>query len=307
MAEKYIEVKHASVLYENKYLGIKDFNLDFYSGEFISLIGANGSGKTTFINALCGFLPLTKGDISYNSEIIDLEKPFENIGWTKQTNAIDWYLNVEDNVKIGAELANTKNQNFQELVDEALKIVDLYNKKNVSVDALSGGQQQRVQIARALVHKPKILMLDEPTTGLDPKIAETVIKHLYNLSRNGCLIIASSHDLSLMENFCDKILLIKNGEIVTFEDTDLFMNNFNKRKIVKISFKGKLDNRFINNLPSSYKIIAGEPLIMDVPKEETLENILNSLNNSIEIIDFQQSSPGLREVYLDFSNRGDEE
>lgn len=302
--KNFIKVRDVSVKYDTGKWGIKNFNLNFNSGDFISLIGANGSGKTTFINSLCGFLKLTEGNIEYNESIVDVDSPFSNIGWTSQTNTIDWYLNVEDNVRLGIDLLNFEENKKEKMVEDALKVVDLYSLKHASLDELSGGQQQRVQIARALVHQPDILILDEPTTGLDPRIAQSVIKHLSELARNGSLVIVSSHDLSLVEENCNHVLLIKNGEVILFEEKNNFLNQFSDKKIINIELEEDSDDFIFKNLPQDYKLLSMNPISLEVSKNITLKDILQLTNNKVDIKDFSQSQPTLREIYLNFEKEG---
>lgn len=194
--------------YRNKVWALQDFTISFDMGTFVALVGPNGAGKTTLIHLLCGLLTPTKGRIALN-----IDAPSE-LGWCSQHQTIDWFLNVWENTLLGAKLAGVANAD--EAVENALKLVGLSDLRLRQPDELSGGQQQRLKLARALVHDPKILLVDEPTTGLDIASAENILMDLRRRANNGALVLASSHDLDLLERYCDQVLYLESGRIVAF-------------------------------------------------------------------------------------------
>ncbi len=217
-----ININSLSIKYDDFY-SLKNISFSLNQGDFIALIGSNGAGKSTLLNSLYGLLKPYEGSISYNPNYFDSRNPARSIGFSAQRCIMDWYLTVEDNVYLGALIAGIKPADLSAYTEQALSLVHLSAKAKSTVEALSGGQQQRVQIARAIVHKPKLYILDEPTTGLDPDLSENFFKYLKSEQRNGKTIIISSHDLFLLEKYCTKIIFLEQGQLAFFGTMDDFL------------------------------------------------------------------------------------
>ncbi|MDY0405399.1 ABC transporter ATP-binding protein [Virgibacillus sp. 179-BFC.A HS] len=293
-------VDHVSLKYYNGVYGIRDISVALNKGELIALIGANGAGKSTFLNVLCGLLQPTEGDIYYDKKIIDVSTPFHQIGWSKQTHAIDWYLNVYDNVFFGARMSGMKKKEAKQRTLEVLELVGLLELKDRDVDALSGGQQQRVQIARALVHNASILILDEPTTGLDAQTSENLLNHLRERANDGVIVIVSSHDLNLVDAFCDKVLLLKEGKIVTFESKQQFLARYVDKEVLTIAYEGDLPPVAIQQLEEiAYFVENDHQIRLEIAREMQVGTIIRIIDPYVRVVDIKRDSPGLREAYLE--------
>lgn len=192
-----IEIKDLNVKFGEVH-AVKNLNLTLSEGDFVALVGHNGAGKSTLINTLVGFQEPTSGKILIETESIE-DKGFSVIGFSPQTTMLDWYNNVFDNVYLGTLLGNCPSAEADHLIEQALKIMNIFDLKDRSLEQLSGGQQQRVQIARALVHHPDIYILDEPTVGMDQETGDNLLSYLKEEANKGKIVIISSHDLSLLE------------------------------------------------------------------------------------------------------------
>lgn len=234
------------IIADNLNIGYKDkivvhdlsFTLD--KGMFVALIGANGAGKSTLINSLIGVIPPVSGQIAWKLQT-DRTNPFNDVGFSPQSQLIDWYTSVYDNVYQGPLLAGFKLKDAKKATVQALKLLAISDLSSKPVDHISGGQQQRVQIAREIARKPQVYILDEPTTGLDVETSESLFTYLKQRVDDGCIVFASSHDLTLLENYASHVLFLDEheqkyfGPLTGFLDsgTSLREKYLNERKAVE--------------------------------------------------------------------------
>lgn len=198
---------------------LKGISLEVKKGEIVGFIGPNGAGKTTTIKLILGLQKITKGNAYINGYSIteDFVKAIENVGAIVESSDLYMYLSGYDNLKLAQ---NCYKNITNDRIEEVVKIVGLENRIHDKVSKYSLGMKQRLGIAQAILHKPNLLILDEPTNGLDPEgIIEirNLLKHLSHNENIGILI--SSHNLSELENICDKVYITKNGEII--EETNI--------------------------------------------------------------------------------------
>ncbi len=201
---------------------LKGVSLKLMEGDILGFIGPNGAGKTTTIKLMLGLQSITSGKVFINGYDIetDFTKAIENVGTIVESPDLYMYMSGYDNLKLVANLY--KNVDKQR-IDEIVKLVGLENRIKDKVSKYSLGMRQRLGIAQAILHKPKLLILDEPTNGLDPegiKEVKTLLKKLAKEEKMAILI--SSHNLAELDTFCNKICIIKNGEIVETNDIDTF-------------------------------------------------------------------------------------
>lgn len=278
---------------------LQDISIEFPASKFIALIGHNGAGKSTFFHLLSGILDPTEGSI----EIKTHDKQ-PTLGWCSQFTAIDWYLSVFDNVCLGARLAGFSRKQSNIMTKRALELVGLQNLGDRNADQLSGGQQQRIQIARALLHNPQILLLDEPTTGLDPVASDALMDELTERVRNGVLVIVSSHDLSLLQNYCDLIMFVENGKLVAFESREKFLEGFAYMETIIIHYEGEIEDvQTIFVESHGFEVTAHKPLKLTVKKGTPLNEIVSLLDGKVNIINVQRQPLGLREAYVNIMQK----
>ena len=201
---------------------LKGVSLKLMEGDILGFIGPNGAGKTTTIKLMLGLQSITSGKVFINGYDVetDFTKAIENVGTIVESPDLYMYMSGYDNLKLVANLY--KNVDKQR-IDEIVKLVGLENRIKDKVSKYSLGMRQRLGIAQAILHKPKLLILDEPTNGLDPegiKEVKTLLKKL--AKQENMAILISSHNLAELDTFCNKICIIKNGEIVETNDIDTF-------------------------------------------------------------------------------------
>ena len=200
---------------------VQDISFSVNQGEVVGLVGPNGAGKTTIIKLILGLVKITKGNVYING--LDIEKNFvkaiEKVGAIVENPDLYMYLSGYDNLKITAN--NYKNIS-KERINEVIKIVGLENRIKDKVSTYSLGMRQRLGIAEAIINNPQLLILDEPTNGLDVEGIIETRNLIKELSKKGIAILVSSHNLSEIGNICSRIIAVKNGKIVEDSDIDNF-------------------------------------------------------------------------------------
>lgn len=218
-----IECQSLTIGYKDNVV-VDNLNFTLESGRFIALIGANGAGKSTLINTLIGIIKPLQGTITWNIQTKS-KNPFNTVGFSPQSQLIDWYTSVFDNVLQGPLLAGKKLNDAKKKTDFALKLLNIEDLKNKAVDHISGGQQQRVQIAREIARTPQVYILDEPTTGLDVETGEKLFMYLKDETKKGAIVLTSSHDLTLLEDYTDQILFINDHKQQYFGSLSNFLTD----------------------------------------------------------------------------------
>ena len=275
---------------------LRNVNARFEAGKLVALVGSNGAGKTTLINLIVGLLEPTEGFVSLNG----LNR--KSIGWGSQNQMIDWFLSPWNNVALGARYAGYSRSKTKELTHKALEIVNLNHIAHNTLDTFSGGQLQRIQIARAIVHNPKLIILDEPTVGLDVESAEALLQNLHDRAKDGCLVIVSSHDLKLLEKISDEIMFIHEGKLIAKEASKAFLERFAGEDKVRIEFEADIPNNWQDVTNSLNIADKGDNYIeILVERGSSLSNIFKSLDGLGVVTDVRREVPGLREAYLKFS------
>lgn len=194
-------------------------SFDIYQGEVFGLLGVNGAGKTTLSSIIATLHPPTSGDILYYGKSIYKELfTYRNaLGFCPQTQNLDTFLTVEENLIFAGRYFLLSKEVIAERVKTLLGLLELTRYASFKIDALSGGTKQRVLIARALMHNPKIVILDEPTVGLDPDIRKKLWQQIRNLKAMGVTIILTTHYLDEAEALSDRVCILNKGKVLLIE------------------------------------------------------------------------------------------
>ena len=189
---------------------VDGLNLSMQAGEIYGLLGPNGSGKTTLIRLLIGLLKPTSGSVSVLHQAMPDKAILAQVGYMTQASALYEELTVRENVTFFAEMCGGASR---ERVDEVVTLVDLQDRANSLVRTLSGGMKQRTSLACALVHQPRLLLLDEPTVGVDPQLRTTFWAYFRRLADDGATLIVSSHVMDEAER-CDRLGFLRQGRLL---------------------------------------------------------------------------------------------
>ena len=288
-----IEIKHLSFKYpQNNYYSLNDVSLNIKAQRCTGIIGPNGAGKSTFISALCGLIPNFEGTIEYPSKVgkhiplIDSVK--DKVALVPQEYAFYPQLTVLQNLHYFLSLCLIKKNEWQVLLDDILNQCELSEVKNQKAKNLSGGYKRRLNIAIALVKKPEVLFLDEPTVGIDPESRAVIIRLLETFKFQGKTLLFTSHMLDEVEKICDDIIVFRDGKAQMNEEDQ--QSNI----LLSVSFNQEPDNiDFLslyekNSLTSYQKILNCQAdLSIQLQLLSQFSEQINTINysaNSVECI-----------------------
>ncbi len=227
--ENAVEITNLFKTYKGGFEALKGISLDIHKGEIFALLGPNGAGKTTLINAIVGLVKRTSGEIRVLGKDVDKEYRFtrSKIGVVQQEISLEFGLTIFDSVQLQAGYYGLQDGKLR--AEGILQELSLWEKRNEMAFALSGGMKRRVMIAKAMVHDPDILFLDEPTAGVDMELRENLWKRVSHLRDHGKTIILTTHYLEEAEAMADRIGIINNGRLVML-DTKKNLIDSNKGK-----------------------------------------------------------------------------
>lgn len=192
---------------------LQDLNLHIHTGEIYGLLGANGAGKTTTINIICNLLKADSGDVKINDQSVS-EATKKIIGIAPQENLLYQTLSCEENLNFFAKIYGLNRETRQRQIQQTLTSVNLLDRAKSPVETLSGGMRRRLNIAVALVHQPQLVILDEPTTGLDIESRYEIWELIRQLKNQGVTVLLTTHLLDEAERLCDRIGILKHGHIL---------------------------------------------------------------------------------------------
>ncbi len=224
-----LKISGLKKVYGNGFEALKGVSLEVHRGEFFALLGPNGAGKSTLIGILSGLVVKTGGTAEVCGVSIDKnpEKAKSFIGLVPQEFNMDWFSKVQDIVLNQAGYYGIARADALPRVEQLLKDLGLWEKRNDQSRMLSGGMKRRLMIARALVHEPEVLLLDEPTAGVDVELRRGMWEFLKTLNENGTTIILTTHYLEEAEQLCREVAIINNGEIIKEGSVKSLLTNVN--------------------------------------------------------------------------------
>lgn len=215
---------------------LNGITLDIKRGEIFGLLGVNGAGKTTLSSILATLHPATSGEILFNGASIYecIEQYRTALGFCPQTQNLDPLLNVEENLLFAGSYFLLNKETCQQRAYRLMEELELTKHKNFAVDELSGGTRQRLLIARALMHNPDIVILDEPTVGLDPDIRRKLWHIIKNLKKQGITVILTTHYLDEAEELSDRVCFLQHGHVKIIETVQTLREQHNMARLEDI-------------------------------------------------------------------------
>lgn len=282
----------------NKSFGKKkiltDVSFEISKGDILGFIGPNGSGKTTTIKLILGLNSINSGKVTINSFDIqkDFERAIQKVGAIVENPDMYMYLSGYENLKLIAKLYKGISK---ERIDEVVKLVKLEGRIKDKVSKYSLGMRQRLGIAQALLNHPNLLILDEPTNGLDPEGIKELRDLLKSLAKKeNIAVLISSHNLAELENFCNKVCIIQNGKVIETSEVKKL-----KKEIIESSYIFEVeDTSNINSIIKNANIIDDSHFIVNIQREEIPEVVANLVSKKIPIYEVKENIVSLEEAFL---------
>ena len=306
MKDSVLEIKNVSKYFGRKKV-LDNISLDVKSGEIYGFLGPNGAGKTTTIKMILGLLYIDEGEIKINGYSVkkEFEKAMTYIGGIVENPDLYGYMSGLDNLKLYARIRNVdKNR-----IDEVVKLVNLEKRINEKVSKYSLGMKQRLGLALTLLHSPRVLILDEPTNGLDPAGIKDLRNILKNIAINdNVAVFISSHLLSEMELMCDKVAVIENGKLIKVENlkkdenevttyiADYVLETADIEETMQILQKESIELKIQKE--------DNKVLLLKIDKEKVPFIIKTLVDNNVKIYQIAEKSQSLEDVFFGVTEGG---
>ena len=299
-----LSIKNLCKVYKGGVQALKGIDLCVNEGDFFALLGPNGAGKTTVIGIISSLVTKTSGEVKVFGNNIDTnwEEAKVELGVVPQEFNFNVFESVEEIVINQAGYFGVNRKLAKERAEFYLKEVDLWQKRKVAARNLSGGMKRRLMIARALAHNPKLLVLDEPTAGVDIEIRRSMWNFLRKLNQNGTTIILTTHYLEEAENLCNKIAIINHGVLIDNTTMSAIMANLKEQSFI-LELKNPLSNIPKLNFGTLLKI-DDLKLELILPAKVTINDVFTELtDNGIIINGLKNKTNRLEELFVSLTGK----
>lgn len=275
-------------------------SLEIFKGEIFGLLGPNGAGKTTIIRMLCGLARPISGtaEVAGFDIVKDSVKVRRIVGVVPQSNVLDRELSVYGNLVYHAKLHSMNKKRYEKTIANTLSLVGMTDKKDSDPITLSGGMKRRITIAKALVHEPEVLFLDEPTTGLDPQSKRALWDRIQALSKKGITMILTTHYMEEAELLCDRIGVIDQGKIIALDTPRGLKKKLKGEAVIEITHDGKVTPEALRerDFSEEFDAVSDSLRIYTKKKKEAVSFLITNFGDHIISVDFHE--PTLEDVFL---------
>lgn len=303
MSEKIVQIRGLTKIYGDLY-ALKRLNLDIEEGSIFGYIGPNGAGKTTTMMILATLLTPTVGK-AYVCGVDVLKKPEKiraQIGFMPDFFGVYDEMKVWEYLDFFAMCYGIRKSKKTGIISDLLELVDLNAKRDADVESLSRGMKQRLGLARTLIHDPKLLILDEPSSGLDPKARIEIKEILKELRKMGKTMLISSHILPDLSEMCTHIGVIEKGELIISGGVQEIINNIHNVNEIEIKIIGDGLEKYITNYPNVLEVIAKEQgnyvVKFNGDQDREAEMLQYLAKNDIKVYSFHRKTANLEDVFM---------
>jgi ABC-2 type transport system ATP-binding protein len=304
-----VEIKNLVKRY-NETLALDNGNLSISEGVIFGLLGPNGAGKTTMINTMLALTGTDSGDVKvFGRSLKDCEMEIKrNIGIVPQDIAVFEELTASENVMFFAKLYGLGGPSLKERVNEALEFTGLTDKKNEFPKKYSGGMKRRLNIACAIVHQPKLIIMDEPTVGIDPQSRKHILQSVRELNRRGSTVIYTSHYMEEVEEICTDIAIMDHGRVIARGTRDELtaMISFEEKVVIDLSSVNFTIVDRVRRLPGvkECSTVGNRLAVVSQKDSRNLGRIIDCISEAeSEILAFNVERPSLEGVFLTLTGR----
>ncbi|QHT62541.1 ABC transporter ATP-binding protein [Paenibacillus lycopersici] len=292
------------------FVAVDNMSLSVGQGEIFGFLGANGAGKSTTIHMICSLLLPTEGTISILGRDIRKQSRFakQSLGIVPQDIAIYEDMTAYENVSFFAGLYGLRGALLKERTEEALAFVGLADKAKSFPKNFSGGMKRRLNIACAIAHKPKLIIMDEPTVGIDPQSRNYILSSVRQLNESGCTIIYTSHYMEEVEEICSRIAIVDHGKIIAEGTKEQLTASVTDAKdiVIELKYSNGGEGERLRSLPGVHQVRQEENVIhiRSAASVDNLSRILKQLMaEEAEIRSVEEREPNLETVFLTLTGR----
>lgn len=290
-----LKVEHIVKYYgDNK--AVDDLSFTVKDGEIFGLLGANGAGKTTTFRIIMGLLEATSGKVTLDGKKIDYDVT-DKIGFVTEERSLLGKMTVKEQILFYGTLKGMLEEDILKKLDYWLNYFQIPDYLNRKIKELSKGNQQKIQFISAVINEPKLLILDEPFTGLDPINVKLLKDAIYDLQKKGTSIIFSSHQMEHVEEFCEKLLILVHGHPVLEGYLKQIKKDYRKKNIV---IQGKFDPKKIEKIKGVLSVTKEhDEYVVKIGDESVVKDVFHSFSKSDEITKFVTLEPSLNEIFIE--------
>ncbi len=279
-----------------QFTAVDNLTLSVPEREMFGFLGANGAGKTTTFRMILGLLSTTEGDITWNNQKITYENSNE-IGYLPEERGLYPKLKVEEQLVYLARLKGMEKKLAKKELEEWLERFNVPEYMNKKIEELSKGNQQKIQFIAAVLHRPKLLILDEPFSGLDPVNVELLKKSVIELKEKGTSIIFSSHRMDHVEELCNHLCIMHHGQPVVHGSLKDIKRAFGKKNVI---VQADFDLSFLENIPGVVKLKKiADKMELQIENEEVSQRIFHELGQKGFVRQFALEEPSLNDIFIE--------
>lgn len=289
-----LEVKKARMLYGDL-VAVDSLSFTIKPGDIFGLLGTNGAGKTTTFRMIMGLLEPTQGEVLYNGEKVGYHNVNE-IGYMIEERSLLTKITVKELMLYFGQLKDMEPKVILERLDYWLERFDIVDYKNKKIKELSKGNQQKIQFISAIINNPKLLVLDEPFSGLDPINTELFVEVIRDFQKNGSMVVFSSHQLDHVESFCEELIVLEKGKAIIEGRIEQVKKDFKKQNIKII---GDVNIETLKSIPGVFQVIENSnEIIVKIEDENVAKDVFEYIKTCNNIMKYDVEQASLSEIFI---------
>jgi ABC-2 type transport system ATP-binding protein len=297
-----IKVEHITKLYgEQK--ALDDVSFEIKTGEIVGFLGPNGAGKSTMMKIICGYIPQTTGKVTVCGFDI-IENPLEvkkHIGYLPEHNPLYLDMYIKEYLHFVGGIFHL--ENLKDRVEEMVEMVGLTKEQHKKIGQLSKGYRQRVGLAQALIHNPEVLILDEPTTGLDPNQLEEIRNLIKEIGKQKTIML-STHIMQEVEAICDRTIIINQGKIVADNSTKNLQSTVKNKIVIRVEFEQpvKINDIIAHTSATDVKVVSDTQFLVQAESDHIRNELFQlAVKNNLTILTIQKEHQKLEDVFKELT------